>query len=739
MIYDNFQPETGVPGQQTYKKQGNVMLKKIKNFLEDTSGSILPTMAVLTIPLGIAAGAAVDYTRYVNMRSEVQVGIDAAGLASSVELENIKQRAALDGLSGEAFDAKVQTELTKYASSFLEANLKSEIAKNAYTLTARYIPPKADQRGGIEMIAEITYDTIFGGKDGKDGGTLLFTDKIHDELTSIITTGNRTIEVALVMDNSGSMARSSQGKTRIRRMKDASKELVKNLYASARNSQLKDPVKFSLIPFSASVNVGPLGHANHDGRFLDVRGFNPVHNENLAWRDTFRSTINVERPGGKHIVRTRPNGVNNWLTRFTAYELLGETWGGCVEMRPWPHNVLDTYVQDRGGFTYLNSRMDADGDGKNDGAKALFVPMFAPDEPDSEFAKDFDPGSHPSRERDYAFGVDHDYDSGGGYRNRYLYDFRDFVPENPDLYIQLYTDDDPEVVSKSNSIDENDDNIGDPSGNGDEDFQNVAEDMRGSTNKINRTNWVFKYQSNVQLRTLNQWIGPNRGCTTTPITALTTDQQTVDSAIDAMSATGTTNIQQGLTWGWRSLSPGLPLDQGRPKDDPVNLKFIILLTDGDNFYPEDNTRFPTPNESDYGAWGYMRPDTHFLKHAITGEPTHNRIAEGVTPADLVGTIYEGQTFDLTPTTSGQFTDLMNVHTAQACENIKADGVSIYTIVYDLESPSTTALMEACAGSGIVEEKAAISGVKFFHKAEGANLDDTFAEIAQSISAIRISQ
>lgn len=701
------------------------MLKKIRNFLENTSGSILPTMAILTVPLAITAGAAIDYSRYVNMRSEIQVGIDAAGIAAVAELPEIRRRVGDTGLTGDAFNAKVQTEITDYANSFLQANIKSNIAKNGYTLTTRYIPATRDVDGGVEMVANVTYDTIFGGLDGKDGGILLFQDKVTDKLTSIITTGNRTIEVALVMDNSGSMGSFPSGgsKRKIDSMKDAATKLVSDLFKSAADSVSEEPVKFSLVPFSGAVNVGPLGHANLDGNFIDTRGMSPVNNENFDWRNTFRTNENITVTGGGIV--TRVGGVIK--SRLDVFDMIGEPWAGCVEMRPWPHNVLDTYVPGhQRGYTFINNKMDADGDGTKDGAKALFVPYFAPDEPDWEHADDYNTGSHSSRKRSYAYGVDHN-DDDDGYRNSYLYDFRDYIPDNNTQHIQLYTDDNAEVVTTGQN----------PNGSGDGTIPNIADDQDGSTNQINRTNWMFKYQSNVQLGTLNEYFGPNDGCTTKPITALTSDLNTINSAIDEMQANGTTNIQQGLTWGWRTLSEGLPFDQGRSISDEINLKFIILLTDGANFYSTDGDS--TPNESAYGAWGYMRPDTHPLKHALDNSPIHNRIAEGMDPEDLVGTIYEGQTFDLTPTSSSQFGQLMNVHTAQSCENAKKSGISIYTIVYDLNNDATEDLMRACAGTGVIDNQNVLSGVTFYHEADGATLEDTFAEIASSISAIRISK
>ena len=42
--------------------------------------------------------------------------------------------------------------------------------------------------------------------------------------------------------------------------------------------------------------------------------------------------------------------------------MVGEEWGGCVEMRPWPHNVLDTYTPINTGYRTVRDSIDADND-----------------------------------------------------------------------------------------------------------------------------------------------------------------------------------------------------------------------------------------------------------------------------------------------------------------------------------------------------------------------------------------
>ena len=61
-------------------------MKKLAQFLKNSSGNVAMTTAICILPIFTAVGAAVDYSNYVNMRSAVQNAIDAAGLAAAREL-----------------------------------------------------------------------------------------------------------------------------------------------------------------------------------------------------------------------------------------------------------------------------------------------------------------------------------------------------------------------------------------------------------------------------------------------------------------------------------------------------------------------------------------------------------------------------------------------------------------------------------------------------------------------------
>ncbi|MEM7215306.1 MAG: vWA domain-containing protein [Pseudomonadota bacterium] len=546
------------------------------------------------------------------------------------------------------------------------------------------------------------YPTLFGG--------MLGVDTMEETLVSEVTIGNRTVEIALVLDNSGSM-----GGSRLSTLKTESQALVDTVFNASQLSTIPDPVRFSVVPFAGTVNIGT---GNRDRNWMDRRGWSPVHHENFDWENTYRSNnqTRVRRTQGFNFgFQERIDGSWRWKTRHDVFEMLGTEWAGCVEMRPWPHNVMDTFALTNRGYRRVRDSVDADGDGVGDGTSALFVPYFAPDEPDHNFAE------RPANFTDLniAPGTDHDGDD-DYYRNNYLYDFQDYNPSSPSQRIQLYTDFNPSHENQARISPEGANN----------------QPQRGSNSQINRTNWLFKYQRNQQYRGgLSNYHGPNDGCTVRPMTELSTDREQVKAELRAMQATGTTNIQQGLTWGWRVLSPTEPFAGGRAYDDRFNMKFIVLLSDGNNFYSSDGDA--TPNRTAYGAWGYARQD-NVLPNALNGEETHNRWLDGL-DEQLAGTIYQGVAFPTDPDDSNDFEKIMNAHTLQACNNIKNAGVSIFTVAFNVPSSGgVRQLLEACSGSGILEGQPVMTTANFYHDVQGDQLKTAFESIARQIANLHVS-
>jgi len=153
-----------------------------------------------------------------------------------------------------------------------------------------------------------------------------------------------------------------------------------------------------------------------------------------------------------------------------------------------------------------------------------------------------------------------------------------------------------------------------------------------------------------------------------PATWTTAQWTTVSNAIDAMVANGSTNQTIGLAHGWQTLTTGLPYSAGTL---PANTQqFIILVSDGLN-----------TQDRWYG--------------------------DGSNQAASVDS-----------------------RMALACTNVKAAGITIYTIFVDLGGTQ---------GNSTVLQNCATDSSKYFDLTTSGAIITTFNSIAQQITNLRVSQ
>lgn len=185
-------------------------------------------------------------------------------------------------------------------------------------------------------------------------------------------------------------------------------------------------------------------------------------------------------------------------------------------------------------------------------------------------------------------------------------------------------------------------------------------------------------------------LGPDRNCPPRAITPLTNNQGPVISAIEQLQPKGYTVIPAGLLWGWRVLSPTEPYTEGKPYDDEKWVKAIVLLTDGQN---DVRGGVGNHNRSEYNAFGYA--------------------AEG----------------HLGKTNGSNAESTLNSKLATVCNNVKAQGILVYTITFQVNNSTTQNLLKNCATKPDM----------YYNSPSNDQLAAIFQDIAQGLSELRIAQ
>ncbi len=159
---------------------------------------------------------------------------------------------------------------------------------------------------------------------------------------------------------------------------------------------------------------------------------------------------------------------------------------------------------------------------------------------------------------------------------------------------------------------------------------------------------------------------------------LTGDKDAVKNSIDNLYTGDETYIPSGLIWGWRTLTPDAPLEEANTIDYAERKSAMILMTDGEN-------------SRSYGG----DKDNGF---------------EGVFH-------WESNLSD------------SNDLTAEICEDIKADGIEIYSIAFEVTDAATQTMLRTCA----------TDGSKYFDAADSDQLFAAFETIGDDLAAVRLSK
>ena len=409
-------------------------------------------------------------------------------------LQNALDAAALAvAVSDETDPAKVQA----MATTILRGELPTISDSGDVRLTSLTV---TDSDGDVKVTAILTVKPLVSH--------LLMAGDLTVSTSALVGRLNKKFEIALVLDNTYSMLTNN----RIGTLKTAATNFVDKLHTSAARTRVADALKISVVPFATTVNVGTTttsGTARDaaNSPWLDWTAASPYH------RDMFIAPVNPALPAAN---------------RMQLFTKLGVPWGGCVETRPAPYDVQDTPAAVATPAT-------------------LFVPYFAPDEPDGA--------------------AYHDY--------------------GPDYYVNNYMNDGS-------------------SGNYWARQKNV--DKYHATSPTVKTS---QFVLTTGASGANYHYGPNFGCAMLkPVVPLTTDTGAggkVRLALQNLTVIGDTNIPIGMAWGWHALSPNSPFaEKGAAYTDTGVRKIVVLMTDGDN-QNIDNLSDPTydTNHSLYSSLGYM--------------------------------------------------------------------------------------------------------------------------------------
>jgi Flp pilus assembly protein TadG len=195
--------------------------KRLLAFRSAAGGNVAPMFAIVLVPIIGLIGTAVDYSRASSARTALQAALDSTALMLSKDATNLTQ----DQLAQRA------------EQNFKALFNRPEVAN--LEIKAVFDSPQA---GSFKL------DVSANGSVGTAFMHVFGTSDMKIASSSQVLWGMKRLELALALDNTGSMA--SSGK--MTELKKAVKTLLDTLQKAAKKP---DDVKVSIIPFDTTVRV----------------------------------------------------------------------------------------------------------------------------------------------------------------------------------------------------------------------------------------------------------------------------------------------------------------------------------------------------------------------------------------------------------------------------------------------------------------------------------------------------
>lgn len=264
----------------------NILSGFLPAYCRDRAGAIAIMFAFMAPVIIGSAGFALDYAQAYLVQQRLSQAIDAAALAGAASSDD-----------EDAIEEKVK--------EFFDKNYPPE--KLGVTFE-----PKVRVDGDKVYVTGTAYHATTMLR-------ILGIDKIDVEAKTTVNREVRAIEVALVLDNTGSMSTNNN----IRKLKEAAQEFVRIMFDAARNDNL---VRIGLVPYANAVRVGSYGLGkNPDGtQYADGEKF---VNLPVGWTTTTNHRHTNQKQWFGCVIESNPNG---WNPKSKTND-------------PYPRDVLDNY------------------------------------------------------------------------------------------------------------------------------------------------------------------------------------------------------------------------------------------------------------------------------------------------------------------------------------------------------------------------------------------------------------
>ncbi len=700
-------------------------------FVRDKQGNVAIIFALASIPVLVAMGVAVDYSRASDARALMQTAADSAILAAIIDTSTstcaVKQANA---------SKAVKTVMDRH--SFAYNNEDTVVTEDG---------------SGCKIAFSADVDTSIM--------SIIGIPTIKVSVTASAAAGpGKKIEIAMALDNTASMGDGSVDpkKNGIQDLKDAATKFVNTLSSKIPSTQLK----MGIVPFVAMVNPGK--SAIDNAEMADYKGEADYHGYYLSQQHVEGSIYCNHSGGGTTFIGGKPKSQEgpkvlfNDVTDASPLQKMAFR-GKSVEQGVNFYYIMQSllgvgtaHATEKGGGTMTPTDLPTilgtwkDHDFVIPGKPGSFKIKLPRTSSDYDFTfKDPDSASsncllfNPKHinhfdlfSRTGPTGVEW---KGCVMARKAPYDVDDAPPTSDanTKFVPFFWPSEPEVDKNAawNGV------FGDPLNPV---YRNVYLPSPGTTtypalflteaDAVFSKADIFKYNNTTNglgsykiIENATNTLGPNKGCPN-EVTPLTSDTSLILKEVKNLSMWngGGTLASEGLMWAWRVLSPNKPYAVGSSYEDSSVQKYIVLMTDGVNYLNDTGPDIPLPDVapiiSEQTAYGAIWPRSVDFDNSKTFAPQ----VRGTITNNPDG-IYDKTSADA----------LLDDRFSLACENAKRVGVKVFTIYFSHGSIVDDDDKKA-AEKAVRYLKKCAGDANHFDADDGLALQIAFEKIAKSIVA-----
>lgn len=299
------------------------LYNKTASFKNDEKGSIVPLTAIMITAMALAAGAAVDYSRYSSAKNIMNTALDAAILDAGVRLGE-----------GQPVDQKFEDDFN----AFFNVNI---VGRGGFADDFRIVDFSADRNTGrVNASAAATLDTTLMQIGG--------IEKMDVNATSSGVFSRAPTEVSIMLDTTGSMR--SNGKIASLR-----RTATRAVNALLDGTAVSSNTRVGIVPYASSVNIGAsnaikVTSGNQNTQIASLSDFGPTNNNVRPENGCVTERGGQEEATDASYTEARIGS--------DARSVNGNT---SQERQTCPTLTIEPLTNDKSKLTYKIDRLDANG------------------------------------------------------------------------------------------------------------------------------------------------------------------------------------------------------------------------------------------------------------------------------------------------------------------------------------------------------------------------------------------